>query len=107
MTHAQQLELPVQRPSIDVRFMRFHRENPQVYVELRTLARALAAGGHRHLGISMLWETLRYNAALRLTPPEFDSFKLNNDFRSRYVRLLISQEPDLADLFEVRELRSR
>ena len=33
-------------------------------------------------------------------------FKLNNDFTSRYARLIMQQEPDLEDFFEVRVLRS-
>ena len=33
-------------------------------------------------------------------------FALNDHYRSRYARLIMEQEEDLRDLFEVRELRN-
>lgn len=36
-----------------------------------------------------------------------EPFKLNNDFRSRYTRLLMQQEPELQGFFETRTLRER
>jgi hypothetical protein len=51
-----------------------------------------------------MWEGLRFMRALTTTA---DDFKLNNDFTSRYARLLMQSEPELDGFFEVRELRSR
>lgn len=92
-------------PTIEARFQRFHLEHPEVYRRLRDLAIGLRRRGWTHLGIGMLWETLRYHTMLGSTPDE-DAFRLNDHFRSRYARLLMDQEPELAEAFETRTLRS-
>lgn len=91
--------------TIEGRFREFHARHPEVYEGLCRLARALVARGYSHLGIGMLWETLRYQTMLGASPGE-DSFRLNDHYRSRYARLMMDQEPDLAGLFELRHLRS-
>ena len=88
---------------IEERFRLFHEANPQVYRELRRLALPLAHAGRKHLGIKMLWENLRYQYALTTDDGEY---KLNNNYTSRYARLLMEREPDLAGLFETRDLRA-
>ena len=82
-------------------FMAFHARNPQVYRELVALARRLRKRGVTVMGISMLYEVLRYRQAVR---SEGDAFKLNNSYRSYYARLILLDNPDLAGAFELREL---
>lgn len=82
-------------------FWRFHQENPQVYVELVRLARRLRDRGSSRLSINMLFEVLRYRWALRTRG---DIFKLNNNYRSYYARMIMRREPDLRDAFELRRL---
>lgn len=84
-------------------FRRFHQENPQVYLALVRLARQALARGHHTLGIGQLFEVLRWELMLGTTDPHF---KLNNNHRSRYARLIMAREPDLKDVFDTRELRS-
>lgn len=82
-------------------FVDFHANNPHVYERLVKLARDLVARGHRKLGIGMLYEVVRWMQYMETTDTDF---KLNNNHRSRYARLIMSQEPDLAEVFETREL---
>jgi len=88
---------------IQARFERFHADNPHIYAELVRMSRRLVASGRRHFGVGMLWETLRYRVAI--TTDSDDEFKLNDHYRSRYARLIMASEPDLAGVFELRELR--
>ena len=97
-------EYPPKGASIDERFEVFHKANPHVYAELARLARRLTKKGHKRLGIGMLWEVLRYSAMATQDPT--GNFKLNNDYRSRYARMIMDRESDLADVFEVRKLQS-
>jgi hypothetical protein len=90
--------------SIQERFEAFHAANPQVYEALVTMARKWRGLGRKRIGIGMLFEVLRWKHAFR-TVGDAD-FKLNNNFRSRYVRLIVAQEPDLADAFDMRELKA-
>lgn len=90
--------------TIQERFAAFHAAHPEVYAELVELARTARRAGRSRIGIGMLWEVLRWERTLRGV--EEGGFKLNDHFRSRYARLLMEREPDLAGIFETRELRS-
>ena len=85
---------------IEIDFWAFHRSNPQVYMELRDLARRLRNAGRRRHGIAALFEVLRYNRALTTVG---DDFELNNNYRALYARLLMKNEPELAGFFELRK----
>jgi hypothetical protein len=91
---------PVEEPlTLQDRFESFHRQNLNVYIELRKLALEWVDAGHDHCGLSMLFEVLRWQHGLRTSG---EKFLLNNDFRAPYARLLMQNEPRLAGLFETR-----
>jgi len=87
---------------LDRAFAEFHEQNPEVYLRLVKLARDLRARGHKRLGIGMLFEVIRWMHYMET----FDvaGYKLNNNHRSRYSRLIMASELDLGDVFETREL---
>jgi hypothetical protein len=91
--------------TIQARFEAFHRQNPCVLESLERLTESWLATGRRRLGIGMLWEVLRWELSLATTDPSGE-FKLNNVYRSRYVRLLIERHPEWADCFETRTLKA-
>ncbi len=88
---------------INRRFAAFHQANPNVYDELVRLSRQAKAAGRERVGLRMLFEVVRWN---QLTSTTGDQFKLNDNYISRYARLIMDQEPDLAGLYETRELRA-
>lgn len=105
--HAEQLDLTaivLGKTTIERRFRQYHAAHPEVYRELVQLARQAKAAGRTRMGMKALFEILRWNRMLNGVDPE--GFKLNNIFSSRYTRLICEQEPDLADLFQTRELKS-
>jgi hypothetical protein len=89
---------------IEEAFWRFHELNPHVYARLVQLARDLKARGRRRIGIGMLFEVLRWHHLS--TVGDADGFKLNNNYRALYARLIMHREPDLAGVFHTRELTS-
>jgi len=89
--------------TIEEAFRAFHAANPHVYRELVLLARRARRRGVERIGIGMLFEVLRWNVALRTGG---DEFKLNNNYRSYYARLIMMREPELADVFETRQLHA-
>ena len=94
---------PVEEPlTLQDRFESFHRQNLNVYIELRKLALEWVDAGHDHCGIGMLFEVLRFQSGLRT---KGDPYLLNNDFRAPYARMLMSNEPRLVGLFETRRSR--
>lgn len=109
MTDSIQLHLPglvqpdhLPTATITERFHAFHDANPQVLGALEDLALDLVRRGRRRIGIGMLFEVVRWSA-LRT---DGEPYLLNNSYRSRYARLLADSHPDLADVFELRELTS-
>lgn len=91
--------------TIAEQFMAFHRANPWVYEALVDLARDLVRRGRKKVGIGMLFEVLRWHYQ-RATADAASDFRLNNNYRSRYARLIAMREPDLRRVFETRRLRS-
>jgi hypothetical protein len=92
-----------QAATIQAQFEAFHQLNPWVLRALESLTADYLKRGARRVGIGMLFEVLRWRY---VTATEGDEFRLNNNFRSRYVRLLIERHPEWAPAFEVRALRT-
>ena len=90
--------------SIQEKFEDYDRRHPEVYEQLVGLAFDLYRRGRKHYGIGALFERLRWHFQIEKDMGE--DFKLNNNYRSRYVRQLISQHPELEDFFELREVRA-
>ena len=84
------------------RFECFHANNKHVFIQLKQLALEWLDAGHDHCSIDLLFNVLRWQSGLRT---KGDSYLLNNDFRAPYARLLMSAEPRLAGVFEVRRSR--
>lgn len=87
-------------------FEAFHHANPEVYDRLVKLARAYLEAGKTHEGIGHLWEIMRWQFWFETRRGEHELYRLNNNWRSRYARLIMEREPDLAQFFETRRLRS-
>jgi len=91
-----------QNLTIEERFQLFHDQNPHVANILAQRAFSLKRQGVRHWGIAALFEVLRYEFALKT---QGDAFKLNNDFRALYSRMLMDEYPELEGFFETRARR--
>jgi hypothetical protein len=89
--------------TIQERFEMFHAQNPWVLRAYEKLATDWVAKGNKRLGIGMLTEIIRWQYGRQTTGSDF---KLDNNFRSRYARLIMDRNPGWAGLFETRELRT-
>jgi hypothetical protein len=78
---------------------RFHCANPHVYAKLVEIAGLVHDHGKKRFGMAAIFERLRWWAAFEVNTTDY---KLNNNFRSYYARLVAQNEPHLADLFETR-----
>lgn len=93
---------PREGSTIERDFWRFHQANPFVYERLVQLAREwVQRRGKRKVGIGMLFEVLRWEVALRTSG---EDFKLNNNYRALYARLIMARNPDLVGVFGTRRL---
>ncbi|MFD7639595.1 hypothetical protein ACFV4P_02985 [Kitasatospora sp. NPDC059795] len=91
--------------TIQERFEQFHALNGWVLADLERLTAECIDAKFTKVSLGMLFELVRYSYG-RATLSADDDFRLNNDYRSRYARLLIEQHPEWAPYFEVRALRA-
>jgi hypothetical protein len=89
--------------TIQQRFEEFHRDNPHVYSKLVEYARKAQTRGYKRIGIGFLCEIIRWQGGPTIHK---DGFKLSNDFRSRYSRLIEENEPELTGFFTKRQLEA-
>lgn len=92
-----------ERPSLDERFEAFHASHPWVYEALEELMTQWVEGGGGSISVKALFEQLRWS---RLDLEGDKPFRLNNNFTSRYARLLCDCHPEWADAFQLRTLRT-
>ncbi len=92
------------RKPLSQRFQEFHDAHPEVYDALVALAAKAYVAGTRRLGIAMLFEVLRWEWILSRLPADNEAWKLNNDYKSRYARLIMQNEEWAAGMFELRRL---
>jgi hypothetical protein len=88
---------------IDAQFNKFHHSNPHVYKQLVDLAFQWKRAGHDICSIDLLINKLRWEIGIRSTG---DQFAISNNFASRYSRLIEANEPELADFFTKRMLKT-
>lgn len=90
--------------TIEYAFWHFHAAHPEVYAEIVRLARQWRARDRATWSIDGAYEVIRWQR--RINVDHREQYKLNNDYRSRYARLVMEQETDLDGIFKTRELRS-
>jgi hypothetical protein len=81
----------------------FHLANPHVYQLLVKWARRAKRHGAKRVGIEMIWNLMRWQAEVVTRHP--GDFKLNQNYKAWYARLIMQREPDLVDIFETRRRR--
>lgn len=89
--------------TIEGRFQRFHAENPHILDLFIKKAEEVKRAGDNAFGAKAIAEQVRWDRRIRTKDR---TFKLNNNYVSRYARLVAKQRPDLAGLFETRNLHS-
>ena len=85
-------------------FELFHKLNPHVYRNIVMLARRLKERGRQKTSVWFLVNVLRWEHLMQTQDPSSD-YQINNNYLSRYARLIMEREPRLADFFEVRQLK--
>ena len=92
--------LTVTPMSRNERFERFHEANPAVYAAIVSSARSYRRQtGRTTCGMSLLFGRVRWVLALAT---DEDDPGLNDHYAPYYARLIMAQEPDLAEMFETR-----
>ncbi len=90
--------------SVVRRFKRFNRKNPGVFKQFVELAFKMLKTGRAKYSARTIIEVMRWEYDLQTVG---EVFKINGDFVPMYVRMLIHENPEFGDFFELRRVRSR
>jgi len=89
---------------LDAQFQLYHISNPRVYDLFKRFAyEALMQGFHR-FGAKAIMERIRWH---ELIEKGRNDFVVNNNYTSRYVRMLMEEKPEFIGFFETRKMKSR
>lgn len=91
------------RLSIDARFRAFDRAHPEVFRLFRKYAEDIRVCGQERYSADAILHRIRWHYHIERGERDFT---VNNDYSSRYARLLMQVDPSFVGFFEVRELRS-
>ena len=89
-------------PKLDEKFEQYHKENPKVFTLFRIYARQAKAAGQHKFGAKAIFERVRWEMSITTKDPE--GYKLNNNYTSRYARLLVEKYPVFEGFFFFRKL---
>lgn len=88
---------------IDRKFLTYHEANPHVFEKIVNYSFQLRTAGRKHYGIAAIIERIRWDYAVSTTTDD-KGFKISNDFRSRYARLIEQKYPELKGFFRTKSL---
>lgn len=83
-------------------FRNYNKENPDVYKLFKNLAMKAKASGRERYSADVIINVLRWHCDMQTTGKEF---KISNNFRSMYARLLALEHPDFEDFFEFKGMK--
>lgn len=86
---------------IEIKFCRYHQENPQVYVEFEKFAFKTIARGFKNYSAKGIFELIRWHTGVTAK----DKYKVNNNYTPFYARMFEKNHPDHKDFFRKRESR--
>lgn len=92
-----------EKPSLAEQFEAFDRSHPDVYALFTQFASELREAGRESYGAKSIMERIRWHYA---TSSRGETFKINNNYTSRYARKLIHERPEFDGFFETRRLTS-
>lgn len=103
--NTRQLPLFVPQSKLEQAFWQFHLDNPRIYDLLVTFARRYREqhGADAVIGVDLLFERVRWELAIETA--DALGFKLNNNHRAFYARLIMDNNEDLRDVFRLRKQR--
>ena len=87
---------------IEREFNAYHAAHPWIIERIVSMVKRYKQVGRRR-GIGFFFEVLRHERLIE--SGDVDGFKLNNNYRSRYARLIEREHPSLRGFFRKRRLR--
>lgn len=74
----------------NAKFIKYHKENPQIWNQFEKFANELVDAGVDVLSVNRIYERIRWESDVSGN----DRYKLNNNFRPYYARLYEKKHPN-------------
>ena len=105
--HALQLKLnmePTPESKLEKQFWAFHKAHPYVYDHLVKFAMQWRDRNRsKRCGIAMLYERARWELSMGAWAGAGYTYKLNNNHKAFYARMMMKDYPDLRNIFSTRK----
>ena len=85
-------------------FIRFHRDNPEIYDLYVKYAFQLRDAGRENYGSKAIVERIRWH--VNVETQSKDEFKINNNHTAYYARMVMMDYPELKGYFRIRSARN-
>jgi hypothetical protein len=95
---------PERNDALQAKFDKFNVDNPHVLVMIEDKIREARAAGVRRIGMVLIINQIRWQTMITTTDKDF---KINENYSSRYVRLICQRHPEWESMFEQRRLRAK
>jgi hypothetical protein len=89
---------------IDAKFWEYHKNNPIVFKAFKRFAEEVKRRGFDTYSAKAIFERVRWHISFETISE--DGFKLNNNYTSRYARLLVLEVPEFDGFFRTRTLKT-
>lgn len=86
-----------------VKFERYHAENPEIWQQFKDATFALIRVGRNHFSADAILHSIRFNTVIR----GGKDFKINNNYSSMYSRMFTANYPEHTGFFEQRILKTK
>lgn len=81
-------------------FEKFHAENPHIFDLFKKFAVYVRSKGYRNYSAKVIFERIRWHVNVETSDKEF---KINNNYKAYYTRLLEDVDPRFVGFFRKRQ----
>lgn len=90
--------------SVIEKFRTYHLSHPKVFILFKQYANEMIKSGREHYSAEIIINQIRWHHDIQSKGA--DVFKISNDFKPLYARLLVFKYPEFKDFFQFRQVRS-
>ena len=86
-----------------INFNQYDQDNPKIWEAFKKYSIEAKNRGFKNYSANGIFEIIRWHTAIESR----DTYKINDRYRPDYARKMMSEFPDFAGFFRVRELKAK
>ncbi len=90
--------------ALDEKFFKYHKDNPHVLELLLMYTRQVKEAGFDTYSLNTIMNRVRWH--VNIETKDIEGYKMNNNYSSRYARLIVLEAPEFEGFFNNRELQT-